>query len=134
MRILLSSCVLCLAISFSAQAGTAYKWVDENGYTQISQFPPEGVDPDKVTRVNVKGPRVQPQQEEAKEETPPTPDEAFAKDVEERCNKAKENLAVLEKSKVVRLQDPDGKIKELSEAETTQQRDLAKKEVDLYCK
>jgi len=114
---------ILLAISLMAASASAfaaeeyYTWQDEQGLTHYSKIPPEGYKSKRIT-VNTPQPSVIP--------TPATEDEKAATDVDkvaEYCQQIKDNLAVLNKYKTAKTQDPDGKERTLTPEEM-----LARKE------
>lgn len=137
-------------ISASTFAAQVYKWVDENGQTQFSQFPPTN-EQQSADQVNIKTqPAANPkaaeklnnmrqkllessverntQSEKDKE------DEEKAKRMAENCEKAKQQLRDLENNGRIYKTQEDGERYWYSEQERDGLIKKAKGQVDKFCK
>ncbi|MEE9342077.1 MAG: DUF4124 domain-containing protein [Gammaproteobacteria bacterium] len=136
-----------LLISHSVVAGNIYQW-KENGKTQFGQFPPPGISAKPVNTSRGSSDR-QPKQRtpqdrlkrsENRKNEQRTQDEMkqeqqkYVKARELNCNKARHNLTILQAGGRHRIQLPDGTIKYLDEAETTNKVNAAKKNISELCR
>lgn len=110
-----------------ANATTLYKWFDENGIVHYSERPPVGVTNfEKVTRDATPGnspveyetetPDSEAQDQESGDPTGQSAQQA-AGDNSARCDNARKNLEALNSFARIRVQEPDGRMRFLSEQE-----------------
>ncbi len=133
---------LGLALSPLSQAGDkgTYRWYDEEGTVQYADRPPEGVDAEYIefsvssssrdkeeqtadsdaSQDGKKEPKVYDEMEVLPEKDPA------------KCQQAKDNLEALKKARI-RITEPDGSKRMLTEEEKETQREHAKKFIDMHC-
>tara|TARA_R110002073_G_scaffold241533_7_gene403602 strand:- start:1100 stop:1540 length:441 start_codon:yes stop_codon:yes gene_type:complete len=136
-----------LAAATLVQAAPLYKWVDENGVTHFSEYPPENQSGTEA--VDIRGiPSISGQGSPA----PQSPDTAavttaaqqpLIPEVEkvenpikspELCQQARQNLAQIQTNRRVRAPDPEtGELRYLSEEEIATQLANWQKRADTYC-
>lgn len=135
--LLISALFFCSSSSIAAQ-GVIYQWVDQNNIVHFSEQQPEH---DNYTTLQVLGvPQTKQQnsdkkstvQQTAKEKAQPTSPE-LQKQLNTRCEEAKENLKTLQTYTNVRVQNTDGEFSVLSEEEKQQQIIISQKQIEVYC-
>ena len=102
------------------------KWTDQNGVTHFSQDPPTG---EQYEERDVREPPIarKTAEEEAKEAEP--------KPESDLCQRVRANIKTLEESQEVRMDlNGDGEVEVLDEAQRASQLDIARKQVDIYCR
>ncbi len=131
--------------SFVCHAGQVYKWVDENGNTQFSQFPPSK--DQQSEQLNVK---TQKSNDAAKQRlkdsrqkllensvgrnTVDKEDEEKAERMAENCKKAKQQMRNVQNiGRMYRVLE-NGERHWYNEKEIQQKKDSAKQQVAKYCK
>lgn len=123
--------------SFAAQ-GVIYKWVDQNNIVHFSEQQPEH---DNYTTLQVLGvPQTKQQnsdkkitvQQTANKKAKQTSPE-LQKQLNTRCEEAKENLKTLQTYTNVRVQNADGEFSVLSEEGKQQQIIISQKQIQVYC-
>ncbi len=133
MRILFLASILMIGIatSDSVVAKEFYKWVDDNGATHYTVTPPKDRPSTRVnTQVGGSGgkgksnaiptSRVLPGDEAGSAPKVPSPKQAQAAAAPvdpQRCQVAQSNIATLQNNARIRVTEPDGSIRYLSEAE-----------------
>jgi hypothetical protein len=147
-----------LALTPILAQAAIYKWVDEHGNVQYSSEKPENAEAEKM-RVTSQPPldssanrRTDPDEAQtadkgdktdAADDKPKTPAEKraeLAKKAEsdklkkEMCAEARENLATIENSARVRLEDANGEVRYLSEEEVASRTKSERERVSKYCK
>lgn len=123
---------LLVGILGAAQAGTVYKWTDDDGSTHYGQLPPSGVE---ATPIETPGSQDSRTGDEARAETgdddaadvtaeldaeSAEPSEAAGtsrQQIEQACEAYQENLAVLQDPAVRRIQVGDDEVVVLDEEE-----------------
>ena len=119
---------LLVATPLAAQTGTdkVYKWTDENGVTHFSQDPPTG---EQYEERDVREPpAARKTAEELEKEVPPKPESDL-------CQRVRANIKALEESDEVNMDlNNDGEAEILSEEQRAAQLDIARKQVDIYCR
>lgn len=134
-----------------------YKWVDEQGNVQYSSEKPKDAEAEKV-RVTTQPPvdrstYRRPGQDEAKAEGDAKPDakddktktpaekrKETAKKAEsdklkkEMCDEARQNLAAIENSARVRIEDDKGEVRYMEEKEVDSRKKSEQERVNKYCK
>ena len=138
-----------LLISSSVFSAQVYKWVDENGQTQFSQFPPPG-DQQTADKVDVKTqPASNPEaakrlkdmrqnllESSVERNTQSEQDKEDAKEAErmaENCERAKQHLRDIENNGRIYKTQEDGERYWYSEQEREGLISKAKEQVDKYC-
>lgn len=134
--------------SFSiASQGAIYKWVDENGVTQFSQFPPTEQAAERV--VPAPAPAADPsvqerlqRQLEGFDERQQAREEARQQQAQDReakarrqrnCETARHNLGILERSNSMRVETAPGEYTYLSEEERLRRLEAGRQAVRQYC-
>lgn len=137
-----------------------YKWVDEQGNVQYSSEKPKDAEAEKV-RVTTQPPvdrstYRRPGQDEAKTEGDTKPDAKDAKDdktktpaekrkeaakkaesdklKKEMCDEARQNLAAIENSARVRIEDDKGEVRYMEEKEVDSRKKSEQERVNKYCR
>lgn len=140
--------VLTSATAYSAQV---YKWVDENGQTQFSQFPPTTQQKQQAEQVNIKvqpaadsgaNQRLQDMRQKLLEDsvdrnTQSEKDKEDAKEAErmaENCKKAQQQLRDIQNNGRIYKTQEDGERYWYSEKEREGLIQKAKDQVSKYCK
>jgi ribosomal protein L29 len=138
--------IILLLAAFSVQAAPLYKWVDENGVTHFSEYPPE--DQSAAESVDVRGipslsgqqaapASAQNQQEAAPAQQPLIPEvEKVENPVKspELCEQARRNIAQIQNNRRVRAPDPEtGELRYLSEEEIATQLTNWQQREQTYC-
>lgn len=145
---IISIAIACFILGLTQLGAAAskplYQWTDKTGKTHFSDLPPTDIDAEHVKVVGkVKGHKTSSSisppstpQKEVTENKPKQPPELEilppAKDPK-LCAKAKGNLKALSRTPRVRIKEPDGSQRILSEHEKQAQRDKAKKHIRTYC-
>ncbi len=131
--------VLAIALSGPVQAGKKgyWTWTDQKGNPQYADLPPEGVDAVFVEKNTLnsavsEGVQTGSQNDDGAAASGPQAIEGIAAKDPEICQQAKNNLAALESARV-RITDPDGSKRFLTEDEKAAQRERAQKFIDLNC-
>ena len=142
----LISLLLALGVSASlsalaAQNGT-YRWYDENGTVHYSDVPPEGVEAEfikfassgKSKEETATDANAQPGDDQTAGDKSKVYDkmEAMPPKDPELCKKAKANLKALEGARI-RITEPDGTKRILTEEEKEIQRENARKFIKINC-
>lgn len=134
--------VVAATISCPSLAGKikVYKWVDQNGVVTFSEYRPETT---QYVELEVEGDRViggknQQLNYDFSNLDDGDVDETVVTELNQKaneyCQKAKHNLNVLESFNRVRVLDDEGQPKVLDEGQVTEQRRLAKRQIDIFCK
>jgi hypothetical protein len=138
---------IILTLTTTTAAAAMYKWIDADGSTQYGQYPPAGV---QAERVHVSPPPAsQPQaapspqqrlkelerhqQEQADKEAEAAAEKQKAATLKQNCEIEKKNLAGLQMGghRLTRL--PDGSYTRLSEEERLERVAEAEKNIKEYC-
>lgn len=139
--------------SFQAEAGELYKWTDENGKVQYTQFPPKDRPYTTMSLTGVKAPAASeaaerpdtadttaPEgEEEAKPEAKTKGEKAkdqssqFLAAKRSNCETAQKNLSTLTSKTRVSIKDQDGKARLMSDQERSDHLKLAQEQVKTYC-
>lgn len=139
--------VLFSAIAYSSQV---YKWVDENGQTQFSQFPPANQQTQQAKQVNIKvqpaadsgaSQRLQEMRQKLLEDsvdrnTQSEQEKQDAKEAErmaENCKRAKQRLRDLENTGRIYKIKEDGEYHWYSEKEREDSIQKAREQITKYC-
>jgi hypothetical protein len=140
--------VILLFALLPGLAAAAYRWVDQDGNVQFTQFPPPSDAPVEVEQVKtVKDPRPEQEtREEGKDEdVPPPPEMKEEGPTEEEkkaqreldrknCNAAKANLSSLQSNPRIKMKDKDGNVGFIGDAKRQNMIDQARKQVRKYCR
>lgn len=144
-RILITLCLL--GFSITAQ-GTIYKWVDKDGVTQFSQFPPmeqaaEQVAPPPPPNEDPEMVRERLQRQlDAFDERQQARDQARQEQAQQReqqalrqrnCETARHNLGVAERSNRIRVETQPGEYTYLTEEQRLGRLEAARQAVRQYC-
>lgn len=139
---------LALVLLAPLASASTYKWVDANGVTHYSQFPPEGgvaqqvsVEVDRPRDTTAATARVQQEQEQLKAYQDSRTEQAGAQQKlaqeiaarEENCRRARSNLNTLETGRRLRYTDADGNVQVMGDEERQAQREEARKQVAEFC-
>lgn len=137
--------LLCFSIASQA---TIYKWVDEHGVTQFSQFPPVNqaaeqvrgapppADDPAVARERLEqqlegfDERRAAQETERQEQAQQQEQQALR---QRNCAAARHNLQVLERTGRTRVQTEDGEVTYLSDEQRQERVEAARQAVKKYC-
>ncbi len=136
-----------LTVATFAQAAPLYKWVDENGVTHFSEYPPENqsgtesVDIRGIPSISGQGnPAAQTSETAAVSSPAQQPLIPEVEKVEnpvkspELCQQARQNLAQIQTNRRVRAPDPEtGELRYLSEEEIATQLANWQKRAETYC-
>lgn len=129
-KLALNTVALTILLSLwgTASAQLLYKWKDEDGITHFSERPPAGVDNYERVRSSVSPGNApvqyQPQGENDEESDEGTEQVAEQSDADNsaRCENARKNLEALQSFARIRVRDPNGELRFLSEGEVTERR------------
>ena len=135
---------LSLLLAMSSQAGPNghYRWTDDNGILQYSDYPPEGVEAEFI-KFSGSSHR-SPSSTEAKDSTAeqagtengdaklPKTMEVMPEKDPALCKQAQQNLKALEGARI-RITEPDGSKRFLTEEEKEGQRENARKFIKINC-
>lgn len=135
-QVLVLSLGLSTAIHVDASQNGHYRWTDANGTVQYADRPPEGVKAEFIQFTGAKSSRSSQAPESkqdatAKAVSTPEMEVLQAKDPE-LCKQAQQNLKALEGARI-RITEPDGSKRFLTEDEKEYQRDNARKFVEINC-
>lgn len=110
-----------------------YKWTDSEGNVHFGEAPPpqQQADEIRLPKSHIEPP-AQPAGQAGGEEDKLPADTALAKHFKENCDIATKNLQTYKLSK--HFVQPDGSVKEISEAESMQKIKEAEEAVNRYCK
>jgi len=139
---------LCLTLAATAAQAAMYKWTDASGNVQYGQFPPAGVQAERISssgtshKVDPQGSRspqqrlqeLQEQQKQQSEQAAET--QAGQQRAEARrrnCDTARKNLAVLQEGGHHRVRLPDGTVSYLSDEEKQQRIAQANQQIKDNC-
>lgn len=137
-------CSLALAgllMSTLAGADTVYKWVDDEGVTHFSAHPPKSRQSDQMrTQTGHSEPVDYSQRFRAEEEQPDTSNEATAnregpsqQELDEACEAARENLAMIEGGRRIAVTDENGERRYLNQDEIDERAEQARQVRDRAC-
>ena len=144
-RILPALVLLCFSI---ASHGAIYKWVDENGVTQFSQFPPSEQEAERVRGAarpaeDPDAARERLQQkldgfEERREAESDSREEQAAQQEQQalrqrNCEAARHNLEILERGGRTRIRTESGEATYLTEEQRQERLETARKAVQENC-
>lgn len=152
--------IILLTLTPILAQAAIYKWVDEQGNVQYSSEKPKDAEAEKV-RVTTQPPvdrstYRRPGQDEAKAEGDTKPDAKDAKDdktktpaekrkeaakkaesdklKKEMCDEARQNLAAIENSARVRIEDDKGEVRYMEEKEVDSRKKSEQERINKYCK
>lgn len=137
--------ILLLAMA-GAQAAM-YKWKDEHGNTQFGQFPPSGVEAERMKAPRApapsgqSGPSLQDRVKALEEKQGQDRENAQMKKEEkeraaqlkQNCDNARKTIQLLERGGNRRYRMPDGTVKRLDEKETRRRIDESRKYLKENC-
>lgn len=145
---IISITITCFILGFTqlgaASSKSLYQWTDKTGKTHFSDLPPTDVD---ATHIKVVG-KVKGHKPSTSISPPPTPPEEVTENKPQQpselemippakdpklCAQAKGNLKALSGTPRVRIKEPNGSQRILSEYEKQAQRDKARKHIRTYC-
>ena len=137
--------VSAIATSLHTYAGAngTYRWHDENGTVQYSDIPPEGVDAEYIKFTSAgksreddedKAGKDAKNQADASGDKPKIYDkmEALPEKDPALCKQAQDNLKALDGARI-RITEPDGTQRILTEDEKEIQRENARKFIKIHC-
>lgn len=119
---------LLLLSSLGVCAADLYRWTDSRGIVHYTDKPPHGVNAEKLSVTNtptLANPRAD--RTEGATDAAANPDAA-------RCQAERDRLAILQKNSRVQMENRDGTVRELSEAEMQQEREFSQRAVERFCK
>lgn len=138
---------IIMTLSSTTAGAAMYKWIDADGSTQYGQYPPAGVQADRihVSPPPASQPQAVPspqqrlkelekqQQKQAENEAEAAAEKQKAANIKQDCEIAKKNLAGLQLGghRLTRL--PDGSYTRLSEEERLERVAEAEKHIKEYC-
>jgi hypothetical protein len=134
---------LILAISTSLTAGSIQKWTDENGNVHYGDVPPVKT---KSENVRVQSAPSNPGKALPRLNSSDDSDQAAGDNDEDNkqegseeqssnnCAVARSDLDIINNSIRVKLQEPDGNIRYLSESEIAERKAAAQAQVSRFCK
>jgi hypothetical protein len=136
-----------LALTNTAAGAAMYKWTDADGSTQYGQYPPAGVQAERVHVSSQPASQPQPapspqqrlkeleqqQEKQTEKEAEATAEKQKAETIKKNCEIAKNNLAGLQMGghRLTRLSD--GSYTRLSEEERLSRIAEAEKHIEEYC-
>ncbi len=129
---------LSAALSLQAGQNGHYRWKDENGTIQYADRPPEGVKAEFIKFAGAKRSKAASENEkggtdEAKPESTTFDEmEILPKKDPQLCQQAQKNLKALKAARI-RITEPDGSKRFLTEDEKEGQRENARKFIKLHC-
>jgi len=134
---------LILATSTSLNAGSIHKWVDENGNVNYGDAPPVKTTSESVRvlsapsnpgkalpRLNSSSAPGESANDKAAANKPETSEEQASKN----CASARADLDIINNSIRVKLQEPDGNVRYLSETEIAERKAASQAQVKQFCK
>jgi hypothetical protein len=132
---LLATLGLATTLSLQAAPNGHYRWTDESGTVQYADRPPEGVEAEFIKFSSPKGSK--PSDNETPSETTAEPKvydemEALPEKDPALCKQAQQNLKALEGARI-RITEPDGSKRFLTEDEKETQRENARKFIKIHC-
>lgn len=128
-------CVGIIAsLTLQAEQNGIYRWTDNNGVTQYSDRPPEGVESMFVkTSTGKRAPATEPEPTTtASEDNAPQTMEVMPEKDPALCKQAQQNLKALESARI-RITEPDGSKRIITEEEKEAQRENARKFIKVHC-
>jgi hypothetical protein len=133
---------LILMVSTTLSAGTIQKWVDENGNVHYGDAPPVSAKTEKVrvqsapSNPGKKLPRLNDDngQQGGAEQTAGQNNQMTGTQAKEACERARADMLVIESNSRIRLRQPDGSTRYLTEAEIAERRAMAQEDIDNFCK
>ena len=145
-----SGTLIALALTLATAGANAamYKWTDQNGNVQYGQFPPTGIQAERISasgtthKVEVpdgKSPQqrlqeLEQQQKQQEEEAAEGRGAQRRKDLrQQNCEIAQKNLGVLKESGHHRVRLPDGTVTYLTDEQKQQRIDQANQQVKDNC-
>lgn len=142
MRIQNVAGVLCLlfasvnAASVFAAEITVYRWIDENNIVHFSQHQPAHDNYTEITMVEAlkAKAKIVKATEEVEEPTKTAKPSGAVRDrFNRKCEEARANVRTLETFDKIQTTGDDGKTRMLTQVEKSQQLELSKKQVEVYC-
>ncbi len=131
----------CLSVVFNLNAAPSglYRWTDENGQVKYSDRPPEGIESTfiklstgKSSKVNDASSDSSTTTEETNKLKPGEQLEVMAEKDPALCKQATNNLKALKGARI-RITEPDGSKRFLTEDEKEGQRENARKFIKINC-
>ncbi|UGB39088.1 DUF4124 domain-containing protein [Frateuria soli] len=131
---LLAGCIAtCLCLAATAQDGTYYKWTDASGTVHFSATPPSGQKAQTLKLEGAAGEQAAPAPPAPAVEPTPQLEEAQGAYRKRACEAARNDLAVLEKNRmVVSGSSPDAATK-LDAEQRNQAKLRAKQRITQFC-
>jgi hypothetical protein len=139
---------LALTLATTTAGAAMYKWTDQNGRVQYGQFPPTGVESERISSAGTthkvdpqdsKSPQQRLQELEARQKQQGEQDaEAAAKQQlaaqrQSNCDIARKNLAVLQEDGHHRVRLPDGTVTYLSDEQKHERIENANRQIKDNC-
>ncbi len=140
-KALIAAIVLSGPLMLNAETNGHYRWVDDQGNVKYSDRPPAGVEAEFIKFAASRTSKASNQSAAENSETPSksTPTAQIPEKLEvmqakdpKLCAQAKQNLKALDGARI-RITEPDGSQRFLSEEEKEDQRDNARKFMDINC-
>lgn len=114
--------------SLGVCAADLYRWTDARGVVHYTDKPPRGVNAEKLS-VNKTPTLSNPREELAEGES-----EAAADPDAARCQAERDRLAILQNNSRIQMENRDGTVRELSDAEIQQEREFSQRAIERFCK
>ncbi|MBP1472874.1 DUF4124 domain-containing protein [Frateuria sp. MAH-13] len=131
---LLAGCIAaCMCLAAAAQDGTYYKWTDASGTVHFSASPPPGKKAETLKLAGQGGEQAAPAPAASTAEPTPQLEEAQAAYRKQACDAARDDLAVLEKNRmVVSGNSPDAATK-LDAEQRSQAKLRTRQRINQFC-
>lgn len=142
--------LLAMTLILAAAGANAamYKWTDQNGNVQYGQFPPTGVEAERISASGTTR-KVEPQdskspqqrleeleeqkKQEGEQEAETAATQQLAAQRRNNCELARKNLAVLQEEGHHRVRLPDGTVTYLTDEQRQQRVDQANQQIKDNC-
>jgi hypothetical protein len=145
-----SGTLLALALTLATASASAamYKWTDQNGNVQYGQFPPSGVQAERISASGTthkvdpqdsKSPQQrlqeleEQQKQQGEQEAEAAAKQQLAAQRQNNCELARKNLAVLQEEGHHRVRLPDGTVTYLTDEQKQQRVDQANQQIKDNC-
>ena len=125
-----------LLISSTSFAAGIQKWVDEDGQVHYGDSPPAKAQTESVRVSRPPSNPGKPLPKFSPEAEKSSNDEQVKLPADEAqviCERAKNDLSVIDNNEIVRIRDQDGSERVMSKEEIEQRRERAQKDIDDYC-
>lgn len=131
---LLAGCIAaCMCLAATAQDGTYYKWTDASGTVHFSASPPPGHKAETLTLEGQGSEQAAPAPPASVAEPTPQLEEAQAAYRKQACDAARNDLAVLEKNRMVVSGDSPDAATKLDAEQRNQAKLRARQRITQFC-